>query len=121
MGLISGNEGSVKIGANSIAEVRNFKYTMSANLADTSTLGSEFGKVRKTQKNASGSVECWADLDNAQQNQLVAGAAISLVLVHTDGKQVTFPAVIETVEVDQGGPTGVCQRTINWKSNGAWS
>lgn len=122
MATLVGNEGTVKIGANSVGEIRDWKAKFENEIADVSTLGTGYKKTRGTLKSASGSVDCFCDPDNALQNQLaVPGAQVTLVLVMATGKQFTVPVTIESCEVNQGGTSGMVERNFAWQSNGAWT
>lgn len=120
MAVISGYEGTVKIGGTAVGEVRNWSMTRSAQLVDTGTIGGgAWQRNRATQKSISGKVECFHDPDNALQNSMSEGAAVTLILVAQDGKQQTVPAIISDVEIDQGGQSGVATRNFSFKGNGA--
>jgi hypothetical protein len=120
MAQYSGYEGTVKIGSTAVGEVRNWRYTEDAELQDASTIGGgQWRKNRATMKGLEGEIECFYDPDNALQNQMSAGASVTLILVSAEGKQKTIPAVIASVDVDMGGTSGLQQRNFTWRSNGA--
>lgn len=121
MAKISGHTGAVKIGSTSIAEVTNWTADMKSEISDVSVLGNGYGLTRGTLKSASGSVDFFRDPDNTQQNQIVPGAQLTLILVETTGVQITMPVTIESVSHDQSGPKGTVTRSASWQSNGAWS
>lgn len=121
MALVSGYEGSVKIGTTVVGSVSGFTYSITGSEQDASVLGSEWEVTRVTTKNVSGSVTLRFDPSNSGQNQLSIGAALTLILLSTTGVQATGPAVVTEVAIDQSSPQTVVSKTISFKSTGAWT
>lgn len=121
MATIRGREGTVKIGAAAVGEIRDWTLTESVEIADASTLGSVDEKTMGTLKRRTVKIDCFYDPDNATQNMLVPGAQVTVVLVSTDGKQRSGGITVEEVEIAQGGVTGLAGKSITGRGNGAWT
>ena len=77
-----GNNGSVKIGANIVAEVIDFSLSESAATADDTVLGDSYKSHLAGTLEWSGSVNCyWDDTDAAGQEAMTIGASVELHLL----------------------------------------
>lgn len=109
MATHTGDEGLVKIGADTVLEVRNFSFTLSAaTIADTSKGDTAVTRVAGRQDSA-GTVSCWWDQDDTTgQVAMVEGASVDLILQvegdTTGDFQYTIPAII--TEVEHSSPEG---------------
>lgn len=73
-----GSEGTVKIGANTIAEIKAWSISESANTIDDSNLNDQWATKKSGQLSWSGSVECfWDETDTTGQGALTAGAEVT--------------------------------------------
>lgn len=76
-----GSEGSVAVGANTVAEVRSFSYRDQAGPIDDTTMGDEWATHQVGIKAWSGSITCyWDETDTNGQAVLVNGASVTLNL-----------------------------------------
>jgi len=116
-----GNEGVVKVGANSIAEVQEWAYEESdaAVLEKTSMGDSAAEYIAAGCKRGGGSVNCLLDeTDTDGQNALTAGASVTLNLypsgADTGNTYWSGTVIIETVSMS-GGKAGFEERTFTFR------
>ena len=77
-----GNSGSVKIGANVVAEVVDFSLSEAANTADDTVLGDASSSHIAGLLSWSGSISCyWDDTDATGQEAMTAGASVDVHLL----------------------------------------
>jgi len=77
-----GNDGIVKIGANTVAEVRSFTYSETVDLAEDSSMGDTSKSYKAGLTDGSGSVSCWWDeTDTNGQESMTIGASVELHLM----------------------------------------
>lgn len=120
----TGDEGLVKIGANTVAEVRSFSFSESAVAIEDTAKGDASVTRRPGRLDASGSLSCWWDQDDTNgQVILIAGAAVDLILqVEGDASgdfQYTVPAII--TEVEHSSPEGdvIAEANFSFVASGA--
>ena len=114
-----GNEGSVAIGANTVAEVEAFSLTLTAAMAEKSALGDAFVSRTAGLKDATGTITCfWDETDTNGQLTLLAGATVVLNLYPegaTSGDVYwTGNAIITDVELAVSGPNDITKQTFNF-------
>ena len=79
MATHAGKEGTVKIGSNTVAEIRSWSIEEQAAVANDTALGDEWETHLATTKSWSGQLECWWDeTDTTGQGALTAGASVVL-------------------------------------------
>jgi len=79
MATHTGSEGTVKIGANVVAEIRSFSIDVTADTAEDTTMGDSWRTFKTTLKGWSGSLDCfWDETDTTGQGAIVDGAEITL-------------------------------------------
>jgi len=77
-----GNSGSVKIGANVVAEVVDFSLSETANTADDTVIGDSYTSHIAGTLSWSGSISCyWDDTDATGQEAMTAGASVDVHLL----------------------------------------
>lgn len=82
MANIMGNNGSVEIGANAVAEVSAFTLNTGVAIADDTVLGDTYKSHKTGTKNWSGSVNCyWDDTDTTGQEMMEEGDSVDLSLI----------------------------------------
>jgi hypothetical protein len=82
MANVIGNSGSVKIGANAVAEVLNFSITETAAVADDTVIGDTYRGHKPGTKSWSGSVSCyWDKSDSNGQESMNVGSSVELHLI----------------------------------------
>jgi hypothetical protein len=99
MAYITGADGAVKIGANTVANVRSFTLDIGGNLEDTTALGASWDGQTPTTGRATGTIEC--DYDNTDTNGQVAlqtaainRTIVSLLLYVDNNNYWTIPAYL---------------------------
>ena len=122
MASYKGCEGLVKVGTNTIAEVRSWSLTETTGILDASALGS-CAKVKKAgMTDGTGSVTClWDDTDTTGQGAMTNGAEVELNLypkgATTGSAFVTFQAIITTAGVS-GSFDGLVEKTFDYEATG---
>ena len=119
-----GKNGVIKIGTNTVAEVTQFTYTRTADVAEDSAMGDTDKSYLGGLIDGSGSITCWYDpSDTNGQDALVPGSAVTLLLYPEDGAgtgetEWSVPAVITewTLNVERDG---VNTLGFSFQSNGA--
>jgi hypothetical protein len=126
MGTHWGNEGLVRVGSNTVAEVTEYEFTQSVTPVDDTAIGDAW----KTHiagsgiKEWSGSLTChWDEADTNGQEALVVGASVTLNL-HPEGntsgdKYWTGTASITEVTMTVPMDGSTIRRTFNFMGNGA--
>lgn len=81
MATFHGNNGVVKIGANTVAEVRSFSVTESMETADDTAMGDSYRSFKTGHGSWTADVECmWDDTDSNGQEAMSVGASVTLNL-----------------------------------------
>lgn len=122
MTTYKGRDGRLKVGAVTVAEVRSFRFTITAARADSSTLEDEWDTNMSVTKSWSGSASVWWDpADVTGQGGLEAGdePTISLYPIGTDaGKTYYTGAVhVDSVEITNERD-GIVEAAIQFTGNG---
>lgn len=119
-----GNEGTVKIGANVVAEVQSFELNEEDEPLDNSAMGDTWEThVSGSPKRWSGSLTCWWDeTDTNGQMSLRAGTSVTVNLYpEGDGSGDTYytgTATVVGVPV-QSSLRSMVQAQFNFRGNGA--
>lgn len=78
MATHTGSEGSVKVGANAIAEIRSYSIEETADTTEDTTMGDSYRTHKTTLKSWSGSVDVfWDETDTTGQAALVVGSEVT--------------------------------------------
>ena len=103
-----GNNGSVKIGANTVAEVVDFSLTEGVNVADDTAIGDTSDSHKIGTLNWSGSISCyWDETDSTGQEAMTAGSSVDVHLL---------PDGATTADIDFNGTAtivGIERGTVN--------
>lgn len=79
MATHTGSEGTVKVGANTVLEIRSWTIETTADTAEDTTMGDSWRTFKTTLKGWSGSVDCfWDETDTTGQGALVEGAEVTM-------------------------------------------
>lgn len=79
MATHAGSEGTVKSGANAVAEIRSFTLEESADTIEDTTMGDTSRTYLSSLKTFSGSVDCfWDETDTDGQVSFAVGASVTL-------------------------------------------
>ena len=77
----TGVEGTVKVGTNTIAEIKSFTFSEAADTIEDSTINDTFRTYQAGLKSWQGSVECfWDETDTNGQIALASGGTVTLNL-----------------------------------------
>ena len=81
----AGSEGTVKIGSNTIAEIRSFSIDESHDAIEKTAMGDSYRSFTTGLKSWSGTIECWWDeTDTNGQGAMDIGASVTVVF-HPEG------------------------------------
>lgn len=123
MATFAGKEGIVKIGANAIAEVRDWAIDESGETADDSSMGDTARTHLATMTSWTGSVSCWwDDTDTNGQDSLAVGDSVTLN-VYPEGDTVGDNEYSGTATVTgisrRAALDGVVEAEFTFQGNGA--
>ena len=128
MATHAGREGLVKVGGNTLAEVRSFTLDISGEVIEDTSMGDSFRSYKAGLGSYTASVECFFDETDAAQNALDVGSSLTLELypegaasgdtyftgtVIVTGKSVTssFDGMVEVAFTAQG-TGGITETTV---------
>lgn len=118
-----GSEGVVKVGTNTVAEVRDWSISITADTIEDTTMGDSARTYLSSLTSATGSVTCyWDETDSTGQGAMTAGAAVTLNLYPegaASGDHYYSAAVIITEETANAAFDGMVERSFNFSANGA--
>lgn len=125
MATTHGNNGTVKIGANTLAEIRSFRFNEQASVADDSEIGDAWDThiAGEVTKRWTGECECWWDAtDTNGQETLTVGASVTLAMypegAATSAVYYTGTATVTAINsASQRGST--VERSFSFQGNGA--
>lgn len=123
MATFKGNDGVVKIGTNTVAEVTAFSLTQGAATMDDTALGDTYDSHLVGTLNWSGSIDCWWDDTNTTgQGAMTNGASVTLVLLPegaaVGAAQYTGTATITGIDTSNANNTTVTA-SFSFTGNGA--
>jgi hypothetical protein len=79
MATHKGSEGTVKSGANAIAEIRSYNITETADVLEDTTMGDASRTYLSSLKTFTGSIDCfWDETDTNGQMSLDPGASVTI-------------------------------------------
>mgnify|MGYP001319850460 CR=1 FL=1 len=118
-----GSEGTVKIGTDVIAEVRNWSIDESAETIDDTVLGDTAKTKKAGLTEWSGSLECfWDETDANGQGAMTIGAEVTLNLYpegDTSGDTYFSGSAIITAIGAKGSHDGMVEASFGCEGNGA--
>jgi predicted secreted protein len=110
MATHTGSEGTVKVGANAIAEIRSFSIEESADTLEDTTMGDTARTYKPSLTTFTGTIDVlWDETDTNGQNALTIGASVTLNL---------YPEGDTSGDVYYTGTAIVTGRTINSSFDG---
>lgn len=110
MATHTGSEGTVKVGANAIAEIRSFSIEESADTLEDTTMGDTARTYKPSLTTYTGTVDVlWDETDTTGQGALTIGASVTLNL---------YPEGDTSGDVYYTGTAIVTGRTINSSFDG---
>lgn len=125
MATHTGSEGTVKVGSNTIAEIRSFSVATSADTAEDTTMGDSWRTYKTTLKSWSGSIDCfWDETDTTGQGALVEGSEVTLNLypegASTGDKYYAGSAIITGMTINSSFD-GMVEASFTFQGTGALS
>ena len=122
MATFTGNSGSVKVGANTLGEVRSFSVTETAETVEDTAMGDTWRSHKAGLNSWSGSIECWFDDTDTAQGSLTVGTSVTLDL-QPEGTDIGDFLLSGTATVTELGHSntidGMVERTFSFVGNGA--
>lgn len=110
MATHTGSEGTVKVGANAIAEIRSFSIEESADTLEDTTMGDTARTYKSSLTNYTGTIDVlWDETDTTGQGALTIGTSVTLNL---------YPEGDTSGDVYYTGTAIVTGRTINSSFDG---
>tara|TARA_B100000497_G_scaffold121650_1_gene151696 strand:+ start:735 stop:1124 length:390 start_codon:yes stop_codon:yes gene_type:complete len=123
MATHTGSEGTVKVGANAIAEIRSFSLEESADTLEDTTMGDTARTYKSSLTTFTGSVDVfWDETDTNGQGALTIGASVTLnVYPEGDASGDTYysGAAIVTGVTRSSSFDGLVEASITVQGSGA--
>lgn len=123
MATHTGSEGTVKVGANAIAEIRSYSLEETADTVEDTSMGDTYRTHKTTLKGFSGSVDVfWDETDTNGQTALAVGSEVTINF-YPEGSTSTdvyyTGTAIVTSKTITGSFDGMVESTINVQGTGA--
>ena len=123
MATHKGSEGVVKVGSNTIAEVRDWSLTETADTLEDTTMGDGARTYLPSLTSATGSLTCfWDETDTTGQGAMTPGSEVTLNLYpegDTSGDYYATASVIITESAKSASFDGIIEATFAFQVNGA--
>ena len=123
MATHTGSEGTVKVGANAIAEIRSYSIEQTADTTEDTTMGDAWRTHKTTLKSWSGTVDVyWDETDTTGQGALVVGAEVTANFYpegSTTGDVYLTGTAIVTGKTISASFDGMVESTITLQGTGA--
>lgn len=123
MSIHKGSEGLVKVGANTVAEVRSYSIDESADTIESSSMGNSAKTFESSLTSFSGSVECHYDeTDTNGQVAMSIGSSITLNLYPegaASGDTYMSGTAIITGKTVSAAHDGLVEASISFQGSGA--
>lgn len=118
-----GSEGVVKVGANTISEVKDWSLSETADTIEDTVMGDAARTRKPSLTSASGSISCfWDEADSTGQIAMQAGSEVTLNLYPegaTTGDYFASVSAIITTQDASAAMDGMVEASFSWESNGA--
>lgn len=126
MATHTGSEGTVKLGTvgsdTAIGEIRSYTITETGDTIEDTAMGDTSRSYKVGLKTFSGTVECFFDPDDAKQDEMVAGAELTLT-VYPEGSasadQYMSGSVIITSADVTASADGMVEASFGFQGTGA--
>ena len=118
-----GSEGLVKIGSATVAEVKDWSLSETADTIEDTTMGDVARTRKPSLTSASGSISAfWDETDTAGQIAMQAGSEVALKLYPegaATGDYFASVSAIITTQDASAAMDGMVEASFSWESNGA--
>jgi hypothetical protein len=127
MATHTGSEGTVRVGANAIAEIRSYSVEETSDTAEDTSMGDAYRTFKTTLKGWTGSVDVfWDETDTNGQVALAPGAEVTVNFFPegaTAGQSERYysGSAIVTGKTVTGSFDGMVESTITLQGNGSLS
>ena len=127
MATHTGSEGTVRVGANAIAEIRSYSVEETSDTAEDTSMGDSYRTFKTTLKGWTGSVDVfWDETDTNGQVALAPGAEVTVNFFPegaTAGQSERYysGSAIVTGKTVTGSFDGMVESTITLQGNGSLS
>lgn len=118
-----GSEGLIKVGTDTIAEVKDFSISETAETIDDTTMGNTARTKQVSLTTASGSLTAfWDETDTAGQGALTIGASVTLNLYPEGATTGDMFATLTALITEKGvslSLDGMVETTVSFEATGA--
>jgi len=118
-----GSEGYVKVGSNTVSEVRDWSLTISSDTVEDTTMGDAARTYKSSLTSASGSVTCyWDETDTTGQGAMTAGSEVTLNLYPEGADSGDTYYTMSAIVTEEGASAsfdGMVEATFSFQANGA--
>lgn len=125
MATHKGSEGTVKVGANAVAEIRSYTITETADTLEDTTMGDSARTYLASLKSFSGSMDVfWDETDTNGQVALAPGDSVTINIYpegSTSGDTYYTGSVIVTEKSITASFDGMVEASISFQGTGALS
>lgn len=123
MATHTGSAGTVKVGSNAVAEVKNWTLDQSQDTVETTKLGDTVKTFSATQSSSSGTMDCfWDETDTSGQGAMTIGTTVVLNLypegADSGDTYYSGSAIINSIGVSQSHD-GIVERAFGFQITGA--
>jgi hypothetical protein len=119
----TGSEGVVKVGANTVAEVRDWNLSETADTIEDTSMGDSARTRKPGLTSASGSITAyWDETDTTGQGAMTVGAEVTLNLYPEGATSGDTYATLSAIITEAGVSAsfdGMVEATFAFESNGA--
>lgn len=119
----AGSEGVVKIGSSTVAEVRDWSLSETADTIEDTSMGDSARTRLASLTSASGSLSCfWDETDTAGQGAMTVGAAVTLKLYPEGAATGDTFASLSCIITEAGKSAsfdGMVESSFSFEGNGA--
>lgn len=123
MATHTGSEGTVKVGANAIAEIRSYSIEQTADTVEDTSMGDSYRTHKTTLKSWSGTVDVfWDETDTTGQAALTVGSEVTANFYpegSTTGDAYLTGTAIVTGKTISASFDGMVESTISLQGTGA--
>lgn len=120
-----GREGTVKVGANTIAEIRSYSITETADVIEDTSMGDASRTYLASMKTFSGSIDCfWDETDTNGQLTLDPGSSVTINIYpegSSSGDTYYTGSVIVTEKTVTASFDGMVEASFSFQGTGALS
>jgi hypothetical protein len=117
----TGSEGVVKIGTNTMAEIRSFTLTETGDTIEDSVMGDSYRTYKAGMKTFTGSLVCFWDEAESAQSALTVGAGVTLNL-YPEGNAATdkyFTGSVLVTSIERSAAfDGMVEATFSFQGTG---